>query len=88
MDKAEIDTDRIDDAVLALLYLTAHGADRFSGQARPWKTFSWKAMDRLYEKDLIGDPASKAKSVVLTPEGLKRSEALFFELFCKRGPAV
>jgi hypothetical protein len=28
MDKPEIDTDRIDDAVLALLHLTAHGADR------------------------------------------------------------
>jgi hypothetical protein len=85
MDKAEIDTDRIDDAVLALLYLTAHDADRVSGLARAWKTFSWEAMDRLYEKDLIGDPASKAKSVVLTAEGLKRSEALFYELFGKRG---
>ena len=37
----------------------------------------------LHEKGLIGDPASKAKSVVLSADGLKRSEALFYELFGK-----
>jgi hypothetical protein len=41
-------------------------------------------MNRLYEKDLIFDPVNKAKSVVLTEEGLKRSKALFHELFAKR----
>ena len=87
MDKVEIDLDRIDDAVLALLYLTAHG-DRIPGLTRAWKTFDWEAMNRLHAKGLIGDPVSKAKSVVLTTEGLKRSEALFYELFGKRGPAA
>ncbi len=87
-DKIEIDTDRIDDTVLALLYLTTHDADRISGRARAWKTFSWKVMDRLYEKGLIGDPASKAKSVVLTAEGQQRSEALFYEFFGKRSEAA
>jgi hypothetical protein len=82
MDKVEIDEDRIDDAVLALLYLNVHD-DRILGLARAWKSFSWEAMDRLHEKGLIGDPASKAKSVVLTADGLKRSEALYFELFGK-----
>ena len=87
MDKVEFDEDRIDDAVLALLYLNVHD-DRTPGLARAWKSFSWEAMGRLHEKGLIGDPASKAKSVVLTAEGLKRCEALFYELFGKRGPSA
>lgn len=41
-------------------------------------------MNRLYEKDLICAPVSKAKSVVLTDEGVRRAEALFHELFAKR----
>ena len=45
----EIDTDRIDEAVLALLYLGLH--DRY----RAWKGFDWDAMERLHEKGLISD---------------------------------
>jgi len=30
----DVDTDRIDDAVLALLFLTLHDADQISGMAR------------------------------------------------------
>ena len=74
----DIDTDRIDDAVLALLWLGLHDG------ARAWKSFDWDAMDRLHTKGLIQDPVGKAKSVVLTPEGLARSEQLFQELFVKR----
>ncbi len=55
----EIDTDRIDDAVLGLLWLTLHDG------RRAWKGFDWGALDRLHEKRLIADPANKAKSVVL-----------------------
>lgn len=73
----EIDTDKIDEAVLALLYLTLH--DQF----RAWKGFDWDAMDRLYRKGLIYDPVGKAKSVVLTDEGLAESERLFRKLFAK-----
>jgi hypothetical protein len=49
-----------------------------------WKSFEWDAIDRLHTKGLIHDPVGKAKSVVLTPEGLARSEQLFQELFVKR----
>ena len=73
----EIDTDRIDEAVLALLYLGLH--DRW----RAWKGFDWDTLDRLHRKGLIGDPVNKAKSVVLTDEGLRRSEALVAALFGK-----
>src|SRR5215203_5128173 len=74
----EIDTDRIDEAVLALLYLGLH--DRY----RAWKGFDWDAMDRLHEKGFISNPAGKAKSVVFTEEGLREAERLFRELFAAR----
>lgn len=70
-----IDKDRIDAAVLALLYLGLH--DR----RRAWKGFDWDAMNRLYDKGFIGDPVSKAKSVVFTEEGLRRSEEFFRQMF-------
>ena len=73
-----LDTDKIDDAVLALLFLTLH--DHW----RAWKGFDWDALNRLYEKDLICDPVSKAKSVVFTEEGLREAERLFRELFAAR----
>jgi len=38
----EIDTDMIDDAALALLYLTLHDG------SRAWKSFDWDAMNRLH----------------------------------------
>lgn len=47
----------------------------------------WGAMNRLYEKGLIGDPVGKAKSVVFTDEGLRRSEELFMANFTRNpGP--
>ena len=74
----EPDNDRIDKAVLALLYLTLHDG------ARAWKSFDWDAMNRLHEKGYISDPIGKAKSVVLTEEGLRESERLFGRLFAKK----
>ncbi|WP_298854986.1 DUF6429 family protein [uncultured Ruegeria sp.] len=72
-----IDEDKVDNAVLALLWLTLHD------ERRAWKGFDWDALDRLHHKGLILDPIGKAKSVVLTDEGLRRSEALFAELFAR-----
>ena len=74
----EIDTDKVDEAVLALMWLTLHD------NARAWKGFDWEALDRLHRKGLIGDPVSKAKSVVLTEEGRRQAEALFSKLFTRR----
>lgn len=73
----ELDTNKIDDAVLALLYLGRHEG------ARAWKGFDWDAMDRLHEKDYISDPRGKAKSVIFTEEGLERAKRLLEELFGK-----
>ncbi len=70
-----IDEDRIDDAVLALLYLGLHN------RVCTWKGFDWEAMNRLHEKGLISNPVGKAKSVVFSEEGLSRSKELFHQLF-------
>jgi hypothetical protein len=74
----DIDTEKIDETVLALLYLTLHDG------RRAWKGFDWDTLNRLHAKGLISDPVSKAKSVVLTGEGLRTSERLFNRLFAKR----
>jgi Domain of unknown function (DUF6429) len=76
----EIDTDRIDEAVLALLWLTLHAG------GRAWKGHDWAAMDRLHRKGMISDPVGRAKSVMLTAEGLAESERLFSKLFGKVAP--
>jgi Domain of unknown function (DUF6429) len=73
----DIDTDKIDEAILALLYLTLHDG------SRAWKGFDWEAMSRLHEKGLISNPVGKAKSVLLTEKGLQESERLFSKLFVK-----
>lgn len=74
-DAMEINTDKIDECVLALLWLGLH--DEF----RAWKSFDWDAMDRLHQKGLIGNPASRAKSVVLSESGMKEAERLFRKMF-------
>ncbi len=70
-----MNTQKIDDAVLALLYLTLHEENR------AWKGMDWDALARLHAKGLIGDPVGKQKSVVFTDEGLRDAERLFRELF-------
>ncbi len=68
------DEDRVDDDVLALLYLTL---DR-DGQA--WKGFDWSVMTRLHDKGMIHNPVGKA---LLTEEGITESERVFREMFAK-----
>ena len=77
----ELDTDKVDDTVLALLYLNTW-EERLCG-ARAWKGHDWDALARLHEKGYIGDPISKAKSVAMTPAGIERGRKLFEELFAK-----
>jgi hypothetical protein len=44
----------------------------------------WDAMDRLHAKGLISDPVGRAKSVLLTDEGLEEAKQRFETLFAKR----
>src|SRR5271169_753026 len=41
---------------------------------RAWKSHSWDVLDRLHEGGYIHEPATKAKSVMLTEEGAERSK--------------
>ena len=70
-----LNTDKIDDAALALLYLTLHD------DYRAWKGFDWGVLGRLHDKGMIHDPVGKGKSVVFTHEGLERAKALFEAMF-------
>jgi hypothetical protein len=75
----KLDTNRIDDAVLALLYLGLHEG------SRAWKSFDWDAMGRLHARGLISDPDSKARSVSFSAEGQAKAAALLESLFGKTG---
>jgi hypothetical protein len=74
----ELDERKIDEAVLALLFLTL---DRKSHRA--WKTIDYDAMNRLHQKGFIVDPVGKVKSVALTEEGEAMAERLAQKLFGK-----
>jgi hypothetical protein len=75
-----IDLDKIDDTILGLLWLTRHD------ERRAWKGFDWAALERLHQKGLIENPVNKAKSVVLSDEGLHRAEEMFRTLFARQEP--
>ncbi len=70
-----LNTDKIDDTALALLYLTLHDG------YRAWKGMDWGVLDRLHDKGMIDNPVGKVKSVAFTQEGLERAKALFEEMF-------
>jgi hypothetical protein len=70
----EYNKDKVDEVVLALMYLTT-----FEGQvgSRVWKGLDWDVLNRLHEKGYISDPKNRSKSVMITEEAVKRSEELF-----------
>jgi hypothetical protein len=73
-ERSAVDWEKVDDLTLALMHLT-----RFQehGAIRSWKGYSWDVLNRLHERGWISDPVSKAKSVIFTEEGAKRSRELF-----------
>jgi hypothetical protein len=80
----DFDHDKVDDAALALLFLTMR-KERIGPMtvASAWKGLDWDVLDRLHEKGFISDPKNKNKSVVFSQEGMRRSEALFRTMFAK-----
>ena len=73
----DIDTDKLDAAALAILSLTLHDG------ARVWKGIDWDITDRLFQKDLIENPTNKAKSLVLTEQGLELAKRAMEDQFGK-----
>lgn len=74
----DYDKDKVDEMVLALLYLTS-SKDKYG--TRAWKGLDWATLDRLYKKGYISDPQSKSPSVALSEEGAALSKELFLKHF-------
>ena len=85
MSDYDFDMEKAAEMTLALMALCLHDeVEAEDGRiARTWKSYAWGVTDYLHEQGMISDPRSKAKSVVLTPEGLARSRALFQKHFGK-----
>ena len=77
----DYDEGKVDEMVLALLYLTSFNEHGF---VRAWKGYDWDALNRLHESGLISDPKNKYKSIVLSEEGARRSEELFWKFVGKQ----
>ena len=78
----DLDTAKIDEAVLGLLYLTLHE------HARAWKSMDWDALGRLHEQGYIGNPVNKSKSVVFTESGLREAARIMEAQFTKAAAVV
>lgn len=76
-DGMNFDVQKVDEAVLALLYMGLHDG------SRTWKSFDWDVLNRLHAKGFISNPVTKTKSVVFTEEGRAEAERLFKRLFAR-----
>jgi len=78
----DIDADKLAEAALAILCLTAFDD---GPETRAWKGMDWDITDMLFERGWIYDPKGKAKSVVVTKEGMEKAEEFLRRHFAK-GP--
>jgi hypothetical protein len=74
----EYDQEKVDEMVLALLWLTP------AGPRRAWKSHDWDTMERLHAKGYISDPKSRGKSVVFIGEGERLARELFERHFGRK----
>ena len=72
------DERKVDEAVLAVLYLTAF---EHHGLTRAWKSVDWEVMGRLHAQGLIDDPEGKTKSILFTEDGIARARTAAEKLF-------
>jgi hypothetical protein len=73
-----VDEERIDEAVLALLWLTLHDGHR------AWKSFDWEVLGGLHVKGFIADPVGRA--MCLEPRLAGRPNVRTLLLSCVRRP--
>ena len=67
----DIDKEKISEAALAILSLTAHGDADYT---RVWKDLDWDLLDLLHDRGWISDPVGKHRSVQLTEAGIKLAQ--------------
>jgi len=78
----DFDQDKVDEVMLALLYLTS-STDKYG--TRTWKGLDTATLNRLHKKGYISDPQSKSPTMLLSEEGARLSKELFFQYFGKKG---
>lgn len=74
----EYNQDKVDDMVLALLFLTS-STNEFG--TRAWKGLDIKILERLYKKGFVSDPGDKSPTLTLSKDGAERSKRMFEEYF-------
>lgn len=74
----EYDQDKVDEMILALLYLTS-SRDHYA--TRAWKGLDVHILERLHAKGFVGDPREKGPTIDLTESGAALSKELFFKYF-------
>jgi len=77
----DLDTEKLAEAALAILCLTAF---RDGPCTRAWKAIDWDVMALLHERGWIHDPQGKAKSVVVTEEGMEYAKQFLKQHFSKK----
>jgi hypothetical protein len=70
------DRDKVDEMVLALLWLTP------AGDGRAWKGHDWDALDRLHAKGYISDPRKSLQSSLRLPQWRQRIGLRWLGLRC------
>jgi hypothetical protein len=78
----EYDKDKVDEMILALLYLTS-SRDQYA--TRAWKGLDVNILDRLHAKGFVGDPRGKGPTIDLTEAGAALSKELFIKHFGIQG---
>jgi len=78
-----LDTEKIDEDVLALLFLTSFRQSK-DMPLQAWKGHDWDALNRLCEKGFISDPKNKYRSVWLSDEGFLKAKELFEQKYIKK----
>jgi hypothetical protein len=78
----EYDKDKVDEMILALLYLTS-SRDQYA--IRAWKGLDVNILDRLHAKGYVGDPRGKGPTIDLTDAGAALSKELFIKNFGVQG---
>ena len=78
----EYDRDKVDEVVLALMYLTLFDDDY---GCCAWTRFDEDILERLRAKGFVGTNGESNDSVRVTPEGVRRAEETFYRFFSATG---
>ena len=70
-----LDSDKLAEVALAMLSLAIHD------ERRAWKGIGWDVMELLHQRGWIADPRGKAKSVILTDDGLQNARQMLLKHF-------